>query len=53
LRGLDTFVINEGEARELTGTSNLILESQRLLEKVPAMTSSSPVDWVRCFSKVK
>ena len=28
-------MINEGEARELTGTSNLILESQRLLEKSP------------------
>lgn len=32
---LDLFVINEGEAREFTGTSNLILAGQRLLEKGP------------------
>jgi sugar/nucleoside kinase (ribokinase family) len=35
LRELDLFVINEGEAREFTGTSNLILAGQRLLEKGP------------------
>jgi cytidine kinase len=35
LRELDLFVINEGEAREFTGTSNLILAGQRLLAKGP------------------
>ena len=35
LRVIDLFVINEGEAREFTGTSNLILAGQRLLEKGP------------------
>jgi sugar/nucleoside kinase (ribokinase family) len=35
LKRVDLFVINEGEAREFTGTSNLILAGQRLLEKGP------------------
>lgn len=35
LKRVDLFVINEGEAREFVGTSNLILAGQRLLEKGP------------------
>lgn len=35
LKELDLFVINEGEAREFTGTSNLILAGKRLLAKGP------------------
>jgi cytidine kinase len=35
LKRVDLFVINEGEAREFIGTSNLILAGQRLLEKGP------------------
>ncbi len=35
LKHVDLFVINEGEAREFVGTSNLILAGQRLLEKGP------------------
>ncbi len=35
LRRVDLFVINESEAREFAGTSNLILAGQRLLEKGP------------------
>jgi len=35
LQRVDLFVINEGEAREFVGTSNLILAGQRLLEKGP------------------
>jgi len=35
LKRVDLFVINEGEAREFAGTSNLILAGQRLLEKGP------------------
>jgi sugar/nucleoside kinase (ribokinase family) len=35
LKHLDLFVINEGEAREFTGTSNLISAGRRLLEKGP------------------
>jgi sugar/nucleoside kinase (ribokinase family) len=35
LRRIDLFVINEGEARDFAGTSNLILAGQRLLAKGP------------------
>ncbi len=35
LKELDLFVINEGEAREFTGTANLILAGKRLLAKGP------------------
>jgi len=35
LKRVDLFVINEGEAREFVGTSNLILAGQRLLGKGP------------------
>lgn len=35
LKHIDLFVINEGEAREFAGTSNLILAGQRLLQKGP------------------
>ncbi|OYV05727.1 MAG: hypothetical protein CFE26_10100, partial [Verrucomicrobiales bacterium VVV1] len=35
LKRVDLFVINEGEAREFVGTSNLILAGQRLLKKGP------------------
>lgn len=35
LKRIDLLVINEGEARDFTGTSNLILAGQRLLEKGP------------------
>jgi cytidine kinase len=35
LKRVDLFVINEGEARDFVGTSNLILAGQRLLEKGP------------------
>jgi len=35
LKQLDLFVINDSEAREFTGTSNLILAGRRLLEKGP------------------
>lgn len=35
LKELDLFVINEGEAREFTETSNLILAGKRLLAKGP------------------
>jgi cytidine kinase len=35
LKKIDLFVINEGEAREFTGTSNLILAGKRLLAKGP------------------
>jgi sugar/nucleoside kinase (ribokinase family) len=35
LKQLDLFVINDSEAREFTGTSNIILAGRRLLEKGP------------------
>lgn len=35
LKRIDLLVINEGEARDFIGTSNLILAGQRLLEKGP------------------
>lgn len=35
LKRIDLFVINEGEAREFAGTSNLIVAGRRLLEKGP------------------
>jgi sugar/nucleoside kinase (ribokinase family) len=35
LKRIDLFVINEGEARDFAGTSNLILAGQRLLAKGP------------------
>jgi sugar/nucleoside kinase (ribokinase family) len=35
LNRIDLFVINEGEARDFAGTSNLILAGQRLLAKGP------------------
>lgn len=35
MKKIDLFVINEGEAREFTGTSNLILAGKRLLAKGP------------------
>jgi len=35
LRRIDLFVINESEAREFTGTHNLVVAGQKLLEKGP------------------
>jgi cytidine kinase len=35
MKRVDLFVINEGEAREFTGTSNLITAGKRLLAKGP------------------
>jgi len=37
LKRVDLFVINEGEAREFTGTSNLITAGKRLLAKGPKL----------------
>lgn len=35
LKRIDLFVINEGEAREFAGTSNLVVAGKRLLQKGP------------------